>query len=66
MRKLNSKNQARTDTDSSTQGEDKMSSPNCCNILDYDSFSSGCDVNYVNPVYTFKDDKCFKDDVFFW
>lgn len=65
MKKLNSKSQAGTAADISTKAEVKKSSPNCCNTLVGGSFSPGCDVNYVNPVYTFKDGKCFKDGIYF-
>mgnify|MGYP000154984714 CR=1 FL=1 len=65
MKKLNSKSQAGTAADGSIAAEVKTSSPTCCNTLVGGSFSPGCDVNYVNPVYTFKDGECFKDDVYF-
>lgn len=61
----NSKRPARTTADSKEKAEVTTSSPTCCNTLVGGSFSHGCDVNYVNPVYTFKDGKCFKDDVYF-
>jgi hypothetical protein len=40
-------------------------SPNCSNTIVSGSLSCSCDVNYVNPVYTFQNGKCFKDDVYF-